>query len=220
MRPQFGGRGLFHPEEADEHGLVAVGGTLSPELLLEAYASGVFPWSSVPLVTWWSPDPRAIFDLTTFRVHRSAQKRARKGAWRFAVDRDFVGVMHACAEPTPRRPESWITDDFVAGYSELHRRDLAHSVEVYERDELIGGLYGVALGGFFGGESMFHRRTGASQAALGFLVERLQASGFVLLDGQAPNPHLASLGAVLVPRARYLHLLRDALAREARFTPA
>src|SRR5258706_5983182 len=121
MRVRFGGSGLFHPEEADPQGLLAVGGELSVELLLEAYASGVFPWSARPVVSWWSPDPRAIFDLTTFRTHKSVRKRARQAGWRFAVDNPLTEVMPACGEATPARPESWITDDFVASYTELHQ---------------------------------------------------------------------------------------------------
>jgi len=198
-------------------GLVAVGGSLDPDTLVRAYRAGIFPWSSDPLVTWWSPDPRAVFDLETWEPPRSLRQRLRRERWRFEVDRDFEGVMRACAAPTPARPETWITDDFVAAYSALHRRGLAHSVEVYERRELVGGLYGVTLGGFFGGESMFHRRTDASKAALAFLVQRLRARGFRLLDAQVPNPHLLALGAVLVPRAAYLERLERALARDVRF---
>jgi leucyl/phenylalanyl-tRNA--protein transferase len=116
-----------------------------------------------------------------------------------------------CAEPTPTRPSTWITDDFVAAYTELHRRGFVHSVEVMEGDELVGGLYGVTIGGFFGGESMFNRRTDASKAAVSFLVEHLRERGFTLLDAQVPTPHLASLGAVEIPRAEYLSRLGEAI---------
>ncbi len=119
--------------------------------------------------------------------------------------------MRACAETGGDRPSTWITDDFVRAYGELHRRGLAHSVEVWEGEALVGGLYGVALGGFFGGESMFRRRTDASKAAVGHLVERLRAGGFSLLDAQVPTPHLESLGAVAIPRADYLARLKRAL---------
>jgi leucyl/phenylalanyl-tRNA--protein transferase len=198
-------------------GLVAVGGELNPETLVRAYRSGIFPWSSDPAVTWWSPDPRAIFDLETFRPHRSLRKTIRQNAWRFTTDRDFVGVMRACAAPTPTRPSTWITDDFVTAYAELASRGQAHSVEVWEGDEIIGGLYGVTLGGFFGGESMFNRRTDASKAAVAFLVDHLRARGFVLLDAQVPNPHLTSLGATAISRTNYLRRLKTALARPATF---
>ena len=158
-----------------------LGGTLDPETLISAYRAGIFPWSSDPVISWWSPDPRAIFDLETLAAHRSTARSARRAGWRFTVDRDFTGVMRACAAPAPDRPSTWITSDFERSYGELHRRGLAHSVEVWEGDDLVGGLYGVTLGGFFGGESMFHRATDASKAAVGFLIERLRAGGFSLL---------------------------------------
>ena len=199
------------------NGLVAVGGTLHPDTLISAYRAGIFPWSSDPTLTWWSPDPRAIFDLGSYRPHRSVGKTARRHGWRFAVDRDFAGVMRRCAEATPERPATWITDDFMSSYTELHRRGHAHSVEVYEGDELVGGLYGVTIGGFFGGESMFHRRTDASKAAVAHLVQRLRAGGFTLLDAQMPTPHLARIGAINIPRAEYLARLRTALAVQASF---
>lgn len=210
-------------DEADDDtddwpdGLVAVGGDLNPDTLLRAYRSGIFPWSSDPAVTWWSPDPRAIFDLETFHSHRSVGKAIRRHGWRFTTDQDFVGVMRACAAPTPDRPETWISEEFVTSYAELHRRGRAHSLEVWEGTEMIGGLYGVTLGGFFGGESMFRRRTDASKAAVGFLVEHLRARGFVLLDAQVPTPHLRAIGASEIPRQDYLRRLRVALERPVTF---
>jgi leucyl/phenylalanyl-tRNA--protein transferase len=215
VRVKFGGRGLFKPERADENGIVAVGGSLSTEMLLEAYSSGVFPWSSDPMVSWWSPDPRAIFDLETWKEHRSVRKRVRQEGWTFTVDREFTAVMKACAAETQDRPETWISSDFIAAYRKLHDLGVAHSVEVWAGTEMIGGLYGVLLGGFFGGESMFHRRTDASKAAVGFLIERCRAGGVVLLDAQVPNPHLTSLGAVEIPRKEYLERLRLALDKTA-----
>src|SRR4051794_1895782 len=177
------GNRLPDPElEADDQGLVALGGRLDPDFLMAAYSAGIFPWSSDPVATWWSPDPRAIFDLETYQPHRSVRQAIRQNGWTFTVDRDFFGVMRACAAPTAARPGTWITDDFVTAYKELHRRGHAHSIEVWEGDALVGGLYGVTLGGFFGGESMFHRKSDASKAAVAHLVERLRASGFVLCD--------------------------------------
>ncbi len=204
-------------EAADEwpSGLVAVGGTLDPDRLLSAYRLGIFPWSSDPVLTWWSPDPRAIFDLSSFHAHRSVARAVRRHGWTFAVDRDFTGVMRQCAAPASDRPGTWITEDFVRSYSELHRRGHAHSIEVYEGDELVGGLYGVTIGGFFGGESMFHRKTDASKAAVAHLVERLRAGGFTLLDAQMPTPHLQRIGAVTIAREQYLTQLRQALAIKA-----
>jgi leucyl/phenylalanyl-tRNA---protein transferase len=204
--------------ESAPNGLVALGGQLLPETLLAAYRAGIFPWSSDPVLTWWSPDPRAIFDLESWRPHRSVLRAARRAGWTFSIDRDFEGVMRACGEAGADRPSTWITDEFVASYGQLHGRGLAHSVEVWEGDELVGGLYGVALGGFFGGESMFHRRTDASKAAVGHLIERLRAGGFTLLDGQVPTPHLTRLGAVSISRADYLARLRRALTVAATFT--
>jgi leucyl/phenylalanyl-tRNA--protein transferase len=198
-------------------GLVAVGGSLDPRTLLRAYRAGVFPWSSDPVITWWCPDPRAVFDLATFRPARSLRKSVRRAGWRFAVDQDFAGVMRACAEPSAERPSTWISEEFVASYSELNRQGYAHSVEVYEGDALVGGLYGVTIGGFFGGESMFHRRTDASKAAVAYLVEHLRGRGFTLLDAQVPTPHLARLGAVEIPRSEYLRRLQQALALPVRF---
>jgi leucyl/phenylalanyl-tRNA--protein transferase len=214
------------PEATDEtesdwpNGLVAVGGNLDPDALIAAYSGGVFPWSSDPVLTWWSPDPRAIFELASWRPHRSIGRSARRAGWRFTVDRAFEAVMRACGEASDDRPSTWITDDFLRSYAELHRRKRAHSIEVWEGTQLVGGLYGVALGGFFGGESMFHRKTDASKAAVAYLVERLRAGGFSLLDAQVPTPHLERLGAVCIPRAEYLARLRAALPRRARLAEA
>jgi len=203
-------------ETADD-GLVAVGGTLDPDILEKAYRMGIFPWSSEPAVSWWCPDPRAIFDLNSFQTSRSLRKAVRQSGWTFHLDRDFEGTMRRCAEATSDRPSTWITENFVVSYCELHRRGLAHSVEVYDGDEAVGGLYGVAFGGFFGGESMYRRRTNASKAALSHLVSHLHSRGFVLLDAQVMNPHLASLGACEISRAEFLRRLRKALALKVAF---
>lgn len=222
MIPWLGGAAPVDPQFAElveEEGLVAIGGSLHAETLLSAYRAGVFPWSSEPVISWWSPDPRAVLDLATYRTHRSVLRAARRRGWRFTVDRDFGGVIRGCAERAPGREETWISPDFIEAYGELHERGHAHSVEVWEGEgTLVGGIYGVAIGGFFGGESMFHRRTDASKAALGYLVERLRAGGFVLFDAQVPNPHLARIGAIEVPRAEYLERLRVALEVRARLT--
>jgi len=223
MDAQMGGEDQDPDEMAEDlddgwpKGLVAVGGRLDPETLVRAYRSGVFPWSSDPEITWWSPDPRAIFELDATHVARSVRKRIRQNSWRFAVDTDFEGVMRACAEVTATRPGTWISEDFVQAYTQLYRRGHAHSVEVYEGEALVGGLYGVTFGGFFGGESMFHRRTDASKAAVGFLIEHLNARGFELLDAQVPNPHLLRLGAVEISRPEYLERLEKALRRRVTF---
>jgi leucyl/phenylalanyl-tRNA--protein transferase len=212
------GRELPDPErEANEDGLVALGGSFDPELLIAAYRAGIFPWSCEPVLNWWSPDPRSVFDLDRYTPSHSLRKSMRRAGWRFSVDEDFRGVMLACAAATPNRPATWIAPPTVTAYCELHRRGQAHSVEVWEGAEMVGGLYGVTLGGFFGGESMFSRRTDASKAAVFYLVQRLRERGFVLLDAQVPHPHLRSLGAVEIPRPVYLQRLRTALLVNASF---
>jgi leucyl/phenylalanyl-tRNA--protein transferase len=170
------------------------------------------------VISWWSPDPRAIFELEGWKAHRSIRQSVRRAGWEFTVDKAFEQVMRACAAPAPGRESTWIGDDFVRAYVRLHQRGHAHSVEVWEGEELVGGLYGVTLGGFFGGESMFNRRTDASKAAVMHLMERLRAGGFVLCDAQVPTPHLHRLGAIDVPRRQYLDRLERALAVDATFT--
>jgi len=204
-------------DEADEHGLVGVGADLEPGTLLHAYRHGLFP---MPLrqrgpMAWWSPDPRGVVPLATFTVGRSL-RRAR-GRYEVRVDTAFEEVIEACADP--RRPGGWISTEIRAAYSALHRWGWVHSVEAWDDEGLAGGLYGVAVEGLFAGESMFHRRSDASKVALVGLVELLQADGDErrLLDVQWTTPHLASLGAVDVPRRRYLHLL--ATARTAPLPP-
>lgn len=205
------------PAWADADGLVALGGRIEPEQILRSYRAGVFPWASQPVPSWWSPDPRAVFEPATCRSHRSTRQSARRGAWRFTCDQAFAAVMAACAAPVPGREGTWITADFLRAYQELHRRGLAHSIEVHQGDALVGGLYGVALGGYFSGESMFARVPDAAKAALGHLLARLRHGGFLLLDGQVPTPHLCSLGAVAIPRERYLQRLAEALRTPAVF---
>lgn len=199
------------PDRADEHGLVAIGADLEPGTLLEAYRSGLFPMPySRRRVGWWSPDPRGVLPLHALRVSRSL----RKSCSRFEVRHDtaFETVMRRCGDP--RRPHGWINDEFVGAYVRLHQMGWAHSVETWLDDELVGGLYGVRIGGFFAGESMFHSATDASKVALVALVEHLRATGASLLDVQWSTEHLASLGVVEIPRAEYLGLVAIAVAGE------
>jgi leucyl/phenylalanyl-tRNA--protein transferase len=193
----------------DGTGIVAVGADLEPGTLLAAYRSGLFP---MPFdrrrIAWFSPDPRGVLPLDGLRVSRSLRRSLRR--YHVTTDVDFRGVMQRCGDR--RRPGGWITPAFVDAYHALHRLGWAHSVEVWDDDELVGGLYGVRSGGFFAGESMFHTSTDASKVALVHLVEHLTATGAALLDVQWTTPHLVSLGAVDVPRARYLELLRAAVA--------
>ena len=199
---------------ADEHGLVCVGGDLEPGTVLAAYRAGLFPMPvptgrgrrAQPVLGWFSPDPRALIPLDGLHVSRSLRRVV--GRFRITNDVAFEAVMRACGDPS--RPHGWITESFVDAYTLLHRLGWAHSVEVWLDDELAGGVYGLAIGGLFAGESMFHRVTNASKVALVGLVERLNAGGFVLFDVQWLTEHLASLGAIEVPRSDYLARARAA----------
>jgi leucyl/phenylalanyl-tRNA---protein transferase len=199
---------LPSPDRADEHGLVAVGADLEPGTLLAAYRGGLFP---MPLgrrrLGWWSPDPRGVIPLDGLRVTRSLRKSCTK--FEIRVNTSFEAVMRRCGDP--RRPHGWITEDFVRAYARLHHLGWAHSVETWRDDELVGGLYGVKVEGLFAGESMFHSATDASKVALVALVEILREQGAALLDVQWCTEHLASLGAIEVPRSAYLALLADAV---------
>lgn len=204
---------IFPPASAAEpNGLLAVGGDLSPQRLLLAYSSGLFPWFNPgdPLL-WWSPDPRCLLEFPHLHVSRSLAKVLRQGRFRVSYDQDFAAVMQACAQERERTGVgTWITPQMQAAYLELHRRGYAHSVECRQGQELVGGLYGVAIGRGFFGESMFHRRTDASKVAFVCLARLLQAGGFAFLDCQLPTPHLASLGARKVSRSDFLQRLSAA----------
>jgi leucyl/phenylalanyl-tRNA--protein transferase len=190
---------------------------LTPDLLLHAYASGVFPMAEHrddPEVFWVDPRRRGIIPLEGFRISRRLARRMRRGGYRITVDNDFAGVVDGCAD----RPETWISATIRTLYLDLHAMGRAHSLEVSDGDSLIGGVYGVALGAAFFGESMFSRRTDASKIALAFLVDRLRSAGFRLFDTQFLTTHLASLGAVGIPRADYRRRLSAALSGVADFT--
>jgi leucyl/phenylalanyl-tRNA---protein transferase len=195
-------------------GLVAVGGDLSVPRLLLAYRSGLFPWTADP-VTWWSPNPRGIFELDSFHIPRSLARTLRKGGFEITFDRAFREVITACAET--RRPGGWISPEFIAAYTALHQAGHAHSVECWRAGELAGGVYGVAVGGLFAGESMFHRVTDASKVALCHLVGRLRERGFTLFDTQMVTPVTRQLGATEISRAAYLRRLAASVGRDARF---
>jgi leucyl/phenylalanyl-tRNA--protein transferase len=196
------------PETADERGVVGVGADLEPGTLLAAYRSGLFPMPvDGGVVAWWSPDPRGILPLDRFHVSRSLRQAVSRSV--VSVDRAFPAVIDACADPT--RPHGWINGAVRSAYLRLHELGWAHSVEVWDGDELVGGLYGVAVGGLFAGESMFHRQRDASKVALVHLVGLLDDGEARLLDVQWSTPHLASLGVVDVPRPTYLDLLGAAL---------
>lgn len=194
----------------DPAGLLAAGGDLSTERLLAAYRSGIFPWYSPGQpVLWWSPDPRAVLFPDEFRCSRSLGKTLRNGGFESAIDRDFRGVIEACAAPRPQSIGTWITPEMMDAYIELHRRGFAHSVETWREGQLVGGLYGVRLGSVFFGESMFSRERDASKVALARLVEACRAAGIVLIDCQMSSAHLESLGARCIPRSRFQTLVRE-----------
>src|SRR5215813_3674803 len=205
-----------HPRSANSEGLVAIGGDLSVQRLLLAYRSGIFPWTVDP-VTWWSPDPRAIFELDQFHISRSLARVLRQEVFRVTCDRAFREVMEGCAAPAPGRRETWISPEFVEVYTGLHEAGYAHSIECWQGELLAGGIYGVAIGGFFAGESMFHRVSNASKVALAHLVEHLRTKRFLLFDIQMLTHITQQLGAVTVSRHSYLKRLEKALAEKCVF---
>ncbi len=188
---------------------------MTPDLLLKAYRRGVFPMghSGTSRIDWYEPDPRAIVPLDAFRVSRSLRRACESKRFDVVTDRDFEGVIDGCA----KRQSTWISPPVRDAYVELHRAGHAHSIEAYAGDQLAGGLYGVRLGGAFMGESMFHRRTNASKVALVALVALMRRQGFTLLDIQFMTPHLASFGAVEIPRTEYMSRLRAALQLSPRW---
>jgi len=194
----------------DPSEIAGIGADLAAGTLLAAYRTGLFPMrlGRGGPIGWWSPDPRGVIPLDGLRVSRSLRRSI--GRFEIRLDTAFEAVMRACADP--RRPDGWIDESFVTAYRELHALGWAHSMETWRDDELVGGLYGIGIGGLFAGESMFHRATDASKVALVALVERLRAGGATLLDVQWVTPHLESLGAIGIPRPEYLRLLPTALA--------
>lgn len=181
----------------------------SPQLLLAAYAHGIFPMADENgEIAWFSPDPRTIFDLDNFHVPRTLRQIYRQRRFRLSIDEAFPEVIAACAD----RPEgTWISEEIKAAYTRLHQLGFAHSIEAWQGEKLAGGLYGVAIGGAFFGESMFHRASNASKVALVYLVERMRAGGFSLLDSQFTTQHLRQFGTIEIPRREYFRRLDRAL---------
>ena len=208
------GRLWFPPvEDAPEDGLLAVGGDLSPQRLLLGYSRGIFPWYSenAPIL-WWSPDPRCILPLDALRVPQRLRRRLRQGLFQMTCDVAFDAVVEHCAcQPRPGQNGTWILPEMREAYGRLHGMGFAHSVETWRDGRLVGGIYGVALGRAFFGESMFHLEADASKAALLELVAHLRRWGFTLFDCQQETPHMLRWGAVAVPRSEFLRLLDDAL---------
>lgn len=205
---------ILRPEYADEHGLVAVGGDLHVGTLLRAYRNGIFPWfNEGDPILWWSPDPRAVFDLDHFYLSRRLARTIRAGKFRLTINRAFRDVVSGCAD----RDSTWITADMIAAYTRLHEQGHAHSIEAWHGEKLAGGVYGVAIGGFFAGESMFHRVRDASKVALVYLLEYLKIRGFLLFDTQVITEATANLGAIEIPRVEYLTSLQQALKANVSF---
>jgi leucyl/phenylalanyl-tRNA--protein transferase len=201
-------------DSASPDGLLAVGGDLQPERLLEGYRHGIFPWySGDQPILWWSPDPRTVLFPDRLHISRSLKRSLRTGLFNVTFDRCFRDVMQQCAEPRPQYPDggTWITPEMLEAYTRLHELGYAHSVETWKDGQLVGGLYGVALGGAFFAESMFTRVSDASKVAVVSLVRQLQAWGFRLMDCQQSSPHVLALGAEEIPRRDFLDYLAAAL---------
>ncbi len=199
--------------EKQPDGLLAVGGDLSPERLINAYRKGIFPWFSEDQpILWWSPDPRLVLFPENLHVSRSLRKKLRKGIFTATLDRAFDQVIRACAAPRRDDTGTWILTPMMQAYNQLHHHHLAHSVEVWQDGELVGGLYGVSMGRVFFGESMFSRRSDASKVALVHLVERLSAWGYRVIDCQVQTEHLESMGAEEIPRSEFCQLLETWVA--------
>lgn len=211
--------GFPNPEEAEPDGLIAIGGDLSPERLVNAYCCGIFPWynEGEPLL-WWSLDPRMVLYPDELRVSKSLRRVVRSGKYEVRIDTAFEQTMRNCGSvdrTAQGQTGTWITEAMVAAYVKLHTMGLAHSFETYCQGQMVGGLYGVSLGPFFFGESMFHTMTDASKVALVRLVEFCKAHQFRLIDAQQETPHLASMGARPIPRSEYLPLLNEITAQNS-----
>ena len=203
------------PRYAAKEGLLAYGGDLHPDRILNAYRRGIFPWYSPgDPILWWSPDPRLLLYPERFKLRRSFRRVLRNRDYTVRFDRDFSSVIAACADaPREGQRGTWLTPEMREAYTELHRRGFAHSVEVYENDRLVGGLYGIALGGGFFGESMFSRAKDGSKIALKALSDVLREKGYDFIDCQVVTDHLVGLGAEPVPRERFLRELEETLLK-------
>ncbi len=218
--PRLGAALVFPPaESADPRGLVAFGGDLSVPRLLLGYRRGIFPWSAAP-ITWWSPDPRAVFPLDRVHVPRSLRRTLRQSPFHATMDRAFGRVIRACSEVPRGSDGTWISPEIIAAYVQLHAEGWAHSLEVWHGGQLVGGIYGVAVGGVFAGESMFHHESNASKVALVTLLAHLRRLGFQLFDTQMLTETTRSLGAVEIPRSEYLVRLGMALTCECPIPPS
>lgn len=194
--------------ERDPDGLLAVGGDLTPARLLNAYRRGIFPWfGEHDPILWWSPDPRMVLFPDKLRISRSLDKTLRRDKFGISFDRAFSRVIRACAEPRRNEPGTWLSSEMISAYEQLHEEGIAHSAEAWQGEQLVGGLYGIALGRIFFGESMFSRVSNASKVAFVNLVRKLQQAGYLLIDCQVYTAHLESLGAHLIPREEFQRLV-------------
>ncbi|MDZ4822606.1 MAG: leucyl/phenylalanyl-tRNA--protein transferase [Flavobacteriales bacterium] len=205
----------FPPPSEFDDDVVAVGADLSYERLLSAYSLGIFPWYNPgEEVLWWCPAQRCVLFLDELKISRSMRNVLNRGQFTVTLDKDFLKVMQGCGEPRPDQDGTWVSQDFIESYSQLHQEGFAHSVEVRTDGELVGGLYGVSLGNMFFGESMFSRQSNASKAALIFLVDVLNKKQFSMIDCQVYNPHLGSMGARNISRSAFLQKLHEGLEKE------
>ena len=204
------------PELADSEGVVGFGGKLSPDWLLDAYSHGIFPWpvfDETEILVWFSPDPRAIFELSTVRPPRRLISTLRSGRFEVTCDRDFAAVIHGCAAARRDGGGTWITPTLKEAFCRMHQLGHAHSIEVWHEGELAGGTYGIAIGALFAAESMFYRVSNASKVALFCLINHLRARGFELFDIQQLTPNTKSLGALEIPRYEYLKRVKSAVQK-------
>lgn len=213
MIPFLQGNNRFPPAASAltaPNGLLAAGANLSPERLLEAYRNGIFPWfSPSDPILWWSPDPRMVLFPRDFKLSTSLKKTLKRACFKVTANQAFEQVVRACAAPRAGESGTWIVEEMITAYCELHRLGHAHSVEVWMENELVGGLYGVAIGKMFYGESMFSKRTDGSKIAFAHMARQLERWGFGMIDCQMHTPHLASLGAREIPRAEFVARLQD-----------
>lgn len=193
----------------DPNGLLAIGGDLTPQRLIRAYQNGIFPWYSADSpIMWWSPNPRMILLPDQFQPSRSLRKILRRGDFTITCDLAFDQVIRACAEPRDEEQGTWITQQMINAYNQLHALGIAHSIEAWNNKQLVGGLYGVSIGQVFFGESMFSRKSNASKAALATFMQSARSWNYQLVDCQVYSDHLASLGAISLPRKRFKRLLK------------
>lgn len=201
-----------NPEEAEDDGLLAIGGDLSPERIILAYSLGIFPWYNEKPILWWSPNPRMVLFPSKFKISKSLRQVLKSNKFNVSLDSKFKEVIEICSKvPRANQDGTWITQEMKKAYIRLHKLGFAHSVEVYRNNKLVGGLYGISIGNAFFGESMFHLETNASKVAFYYLSQICLENNFDFIDCQVSNPHLASLGAEEIPRSQFLEILEKSM---------